>query len=89
MATFATITDLRDTAAFARKVEASDEPVQVMKGRERKMVVLSNEQFERYERMERQLAFEAKLREAEDDTRAGRLRPFENVQGGMRAKYGV
>ena len=87
MAVFATVSDLRDTSAFTRKVEESMEPVQVMKGRERKMVVLSNELFERYEQLERQLAFEARIAEAEADTRAGRIRPMDEVQAEMRAKY--
>lgn len=89
MASFATVSDLRDTSAFARRVEESSEPIQVMKGRERKMVVLSNELYERYERLEKQAAFEAKIAEAEDDTRAGRVRPISDVQARMRAKYGA
>ena len=89
MASFATVSDLRDTSAFARTVEQSNEPIQVMKGRERKMVVLSNELYEKFERFEKQLAFEAKIAEAEADTMAGRVRPIEDVQARMRAKYGV
>ena len=89
MAEFATVSDLRDTSAFARRVEESAEPIQVMKGRERKMVVLSNDLYERFERVERQLAFEARIAEAEEDTRAGRMRPMADVQAKMRAKYGV
>ena len=89
MATFATVSDLRDTATFTRMVEDSAEPIQVMKGRERKMVVLSNEVYERFERIEKQLAFEAKIAEAEADTHAGRVRPMSDVQARMRAKYGV
>ena len=58
MATFATVSDLRDTSAFTRTVEESAEPIQVMKGRERKMVVLSNELYERFERVEKQLALQ-------------------------------
>ena len=89
MAAFATVSDLRDTSAFTRSVEESAEPIQVMKGRERKMVVLSNDLYERFERVEKQLAFEAKIAEAEGDTRAGRVRPMADVQARMRAKYGV
>lgn len=89
MPAFATVSDLRDTASFTRLVDSSREPVQVMKGRERKMVVMSSELFERYERMERQLAFEAKIAEAEADTQAGRVRPMTDVQRSMRAKYGL
>lgn len=89
MAAFATVTDMRDTAKFTRTVEESDEPIQVMKGRERKMVVLSDELFRRYEQLEKQLAFEAKIREAEDDTAAGRTKPFDDIQARMRAKYGA
>ena len=70
-------------------VDQSQEPVQVMKGRERKLVVLSNELFERFERLEKQLAFEAKIAEAEADTRAGRVRSMVDVQASMRAKYGA
>lgn len=89
MAAFATVSDLRDTAAFTRAVEESLEPIQVMKGRERKMVVLSNELYERFVRFEKQLAFEAKIAEAEADTRAGRVRTMADIQTKMRAKYGV
>lgn len=89
MAAFATVTDMRDTAAFTRTVEEAGEPVQVMKGRDRKMVVLSNELFERYERLLRQASFEAKIEEAEADTRAGRTRPIADVQADMRTKYGA
>lgn len=89
MATFATVSDLRDTSAFTRAVDESTEPIQVMKGRERKMVVLSNALYERYEHLERQLSFEAKIAEAEADTRAGRIRPMGDVQARMRAKYGA
>ena len=89
MATFATVSELRDTAAFTRMVDQSKEPVQVMKGRERKLVVLSNELYERFERLEKQLAFEAKIAEAEADTQAGRVRPIADVQDSMRAKYGA
>ena len=89
MAAFATVSDLRDTASFARLVDESSEPIQVMKGRERKMVVMSNELFEQYERMARQHAFEAKVKEAEADTKAGRVRPISDMQEDMRAKYGL
>lgn len=89
MAAFATISDLRDTSAFTRTVEESLEPIQVMKGRERKMVVLSNDLYERFERFEKQAAFEAKIAEAEDDTLMGRVRPIADVQARMRAKYGL
>lgn len=89
MASFATVTDMRDTARFVRTVEDAGEPVQVMKGRERKVVVLSNEVFERYERLARQASFEAKIAEAEADTAAGRVRPFSDVQAQMREKYGA
>lgn len=89
MSAFATVTDIRDTERFTRTVEEAGEPVQVMKGRERKMVVLSNEVYERYERLLKQTAFEAKLMEAEADTAAGRVRPFSDIQADMRAKYGA
>lgn len=89
MAVFATVSDLRDTAAFSQVVSQSHEPVQVMKGRERKMVVMSNELFEQYERFLKQLDFEAKIREAEADTEAGRVRPMADVQRDMRNKYGL
>lgn len=89
MPSFATVSDLRDTAAFAKYVEESLEPIQVMKGRERKMVVMSSELFERYERMERQIDFEARLAEAEADTAAGRVCSAKDVQQKMRDKYGV
>lgn len=89
MASFATVTDLRDTARFTRRVEESSEPIQVMKGAERKMVVMNSETYERFQRLEKQLAFEAKLMEAEADTRAGRVRPMTDIQRDMRAKYGA
>ncbi|MGN0059398.1 MAG: hypothetical protein ACI362_02780 [Coriobacteriales bacterium] len=89
MAAFATVTDMRDTARFTREVEAAGEPVQVMKGRERKLVVFSSELFERYERLFRQVSFEAKIEEAEADTDAGRVRPFDEIQAEMKAKYGA
>lgn len=91
MAVFATVADMQDTARFTRTVEEAGEPVQVMEGRERKMVVLSNEVYERYERYERllrQTSFESKIAEAEADTAAGRVRPFADLQAEMRAKYG-
>ena len=74
------------TVAFTRTVEASPEPVQVMKGHERTMAVLGNGLYERFERFERQLDFEARIAEAEEDTRAGHVRPMADVQAGMRAK---
>ena len=89
MSSFATVSDLRDTSAFTKRVEESPEPIQVMKGRERKMIVLSNDLYERYERFEKQLSFEAKIAEAEADTKAGRVRSVSNVQASMRKKYGV
>ena len=89
MATYATVSDMRDTASFTRTVAESPEPVRVMKGRECKLVALSNELYERFERFERQLAFEAKIAEAEADTNAGRVRPIADVQTRMRAKYGL
>lgn len=87
MPTFATISDLRDTSTFCKTVSASSEPIQVMKGRERKMVVMSSEMFERFEQMEKQAFFEAKIHEAEADTEAGRMRPMQSIQQSMRAKY--
>ncbi|MBQ9955219.1 MAG: hypothetical protein IJO87_07295 [Eggerthellaceae bacterium] len=89
MPAFATVSDLRDTASFAKMVEDSPEPIQVMKGRERKMVVMSSELFERYERMERQIDFEARLAEAEADTAAGRTFSASELQQKMREKYVV
>ncbi|MEE8704953.1 MAG: hypothetical protein SOH58_08145 [Olsenella sp.] len=88
IATFATVADMQDTARFTRTVEEAGEPVQVMEGRKRKMVVLSSEVYERYERLLRQASFEAKIAEAEADTAAGRVRPFADLQAEMRAKYG-
>lgn len=89
MPAFATVSDLRDTAAFVKAVSESQEPIQVMKGRDRKMVVMSSELFERYERLDAQRSFEAKIKEAEADTKAGRVRPMADVQRDMRAKYGL
>ena len=83
------MSDLRDTAAFAEYVANSPEPVQVMKGRERKMVVMSSDLFEKYERLDAQRAFEAMIQEAEADTAAGRVRPMADIQADMRAKYGL
>lgn len=89
MSEFATVSDLRNTASFAERVATSDEPIQVMKGSERKMVVLSNELYERFERLEKQVSFEAKIAEAEADTKAGRIRDITAIQNDMRAKYGL
>ncbi|MBQ9002138.1 MAG: hypothetical protein IJ087_09825 [Eggerthellaceae bacterium] len=83
------MSDLRDTSAFTRTVDESSKPIQVMKGRERKMVVLSNALHERYERLERRLSFKATIAEAEADTKAGRVRPMTDVQARMREKYGA
>lgn len=87
--TFATVSDLRDTAAFVKRVEQADGPVHVMKGRERKLVVMSSELFERYERLDALETLDAKLREAEADVTAGRVRPINDVQRDMRTKYGL
>lgn len=89
MAAFATVSDLRDTAAFSKRVAQSREPIQIIKGGERKMVVMSSDLFEQYEQLDRQLMFEAKIQEAEADTAADRVRPIADIQHDMRAKYGL
>ena len=83
-ATFATVSDLRDTAAFVKTASENPEPVQVMKGRDRKLVVTSDELLERYERPVAQRSFAARLMEVEAHTRADRIRPMEDVQDDMR-----
>jgi PHD/YefM family antitoxin component YafN of YafNO toxin-antitoxin module len=86
---FATVSDLRDTAKFSQTVKNSTEPIHVMRGANREMVVLSNAQFEAIQQQLLQLDFEAKVNEGLADITAGRTTLASDVYSNMRTKYGL
>lgn len=89
MATCVPISDLKDTAAFSRKVEEAGEPVVVTKNGYEKFVVLDAELFRDYRPMTAEEKLERKLEEAERDVRRGNVRDMCTGLRDLRAKYGL
>ena len=89
MATCVLISDLKDTAAFARKVERAGEPVIVTKNGYEKFVVIDAELFRDYRPLTAEEKLENKLVEAERDIRRGEVSDMREGLERLRAKYGL
>ncbi len=89
MATCVPISDLKDTAAFSRKVAAAGEPVIVTKNGYENMVVLDPELVRRYRLETPEEQLERLLDEAERDIRAGNVSDARIGLEAIRERYGL
>ncbi len=89
MATCVPMSDLKDTAAFARKVAAAGEPVIVTKNGYEKMVVVDAELWREYRHETPEEALERLLDEADRDVAAGNVSDARKDIEEMRKRYGL
>ncbi len=89
MPTCVPMSDLKDTAAFARKVAAAGEPVIVTKNGYEKMVVVDAELWREYRHETPEETLIRMLEESERDIAAGNVQDaFEGLEE-LRKKHGL
>lgn len=89
MATCVPISELKDTAAFSRKVASAGEPVIVTKNGYEEFVVLDAELFKTYRKETPEEELERLLSEADRDIAAGRVSPAGEGLAAIREAYGL
>ena len=83
------ITEMKDTAAFSRMIEAEDGPVIVTKNGRESMVVLTPAAFEALRLESARTVLYERIDRAEQDFAAGRVVDGFEAMGRIREKYGL
>lgn len=89
MATCVPISELKDTAAFSKKVAVAGEPVIVTKNGYEEFVVLDPELFKTYRKETPEEKLERLLSEADRDVAAGRVGSAKEGLAQIRQAYGL
>ncbi|WP_019239316.1 MULTISPECIES: type II toxin-antitoxin system prevent-host-death family antitoxin [Enorma] len=89
MATCVPISELKDSAAFSKKVAQAGEPVIVTKNGYEQFVVIDANLFREFRRETPAEHLERLLQEADRDIRAGRISDMSAGIEVIRAKYGL
>ncbi|OUN88727.1 type II toxin-antitoxin system prevent-host-death family antitoxin [[Collinsella] massiliensis] len=89
MATCVPISELKDSAAFSKKVAQAGEPVIVTKNGYEQFVVIDANLFREFRRETPAEHLERLLQEADRDIRAGRISDMSAGIEAIRAKYGL
>ncbi|MEG1840964.1 MAG: hypothetical protein RRX94_07210 [Raoultibacter sp.] len=89
MPTCVPISDMKDTAAFTRKVASAGEPVIVTKNGYETLIVMDAELFRHYRKETPQEQLERKLQESDFDLAAGNLHAMRAGLAAIGEKYGL
>lgn len=89
MATCVPISELKDTAAFSKKVAHAGEPVIVTKNGYEEFVVLDPELFKTYRKESPEEELERLLSEADRDIATGRVSSAKEGLASIRQAYGL